>query len=348
MHSSNNPRHSIYEEMRQVHNTMLAKYNLTKEAMPDIARAKIMTKYLRAFKQIGNKDGNHASPIQIPMEAEAIDEITKMVGEALGIGKQGGYSLFRMRHDWYLHKQKEWGVDDVFEAELNQLLNHALDKATGGLGIGGSGASVVGNLSANISQEFMSSLGPYFSQKTQSETSESDVITKPEFRSGKVDVTSFTGEITSNVHPQWQEFVQVFKGARFTVKNYSSTSQTETIHLGNTNIAKSLLGSLDELNIAQDAAIHIFFHSLAYAKRGNSLVGQHILHLRFAYELAGGGLRDSNNNRLDSADFFIYNDPASDNIYVRSTKEMIANAMNYMSNVKDPLRSNIVILKNSF
>jgi hypothetical protein len=59
-------------------------------------------------------------------------------------------------------------------------------------------------------------------------------------------------------------------------------------------------------------------------------------------------LRDSKNNKLDSADFFIYNDPASDNIYVRSTKEMIANAMNYMATVKDPLHSNIIILKNSF
>jgi len=70
--------------------------------------------------------------------------------------------------------------------------------------------------------------------------------------------------------------------------------------------------------------------------------------LRFAYELAGGGLRDESGQKIDSADFFIYNDPASNNIYVRSTKEMIANAMNYMGNVRDPLRSNIIILKNSF
>jgi hypothetical protein len=140
MYNSNNPRHSIYAELNQVHSRMLAKYNFTKEIMPDIARAKIMTKYLRAFKQIGNKDGNHTSPIQIPMEAEAIDEITKIVGNALGIGQHGGYSLFRMRHNWYLDKQKDWGADDVFEAELNQLLNAALDKATNGMGIGGSSA----------------------------------------------------------------------------------------------------------------------------------------------------------------------------------------------------------------
>jgi hypothetical protein len=32
---------------------MIKKYNLEKEAVADIARAKIMTKYLRAFKHAG-------------------------------------------------------------------------------------------------------------------------------------------------------------------------------------------------------------------------------------------------------------------------------------------------------
>lgn len=347
MYTSSDPKHSIYDEMRRVHQSMLDKYNLEKEAKGDIARAEIMTQYLRAFKQIGNKDGTRTSSIQLPMEAEAVQDIAEMVGRTLGIGQKGGYSLFRMKHSWYLDKQKEWGADDVFEAELNALLNAALDKATDGKGIGGDKAKIVGGLAANISEDFMSSLDPFFSKKVQAETEESDLITKPQYRSGKVDVTSFTGEVTSQVQPKWEEFLNVFKGARFTVKNYSSTSKTEVIHLGNTNITKSLLGSLEEIGIQQKSAIHIFFHSLAYAKRQDLEVGQHLLHLRFAYELTGGGLYVGK-DRLDSADFFIYNDPASDNIYVRSTKEMIANAMRYMSNVQDPLRSNIAILKSSF
>ena len=105
MYSSNKPEHSIYAEMRKVHTKMLDRYNFKKEALQDIARAKIMTKYLRAFKQIGDKDGSHTSPIQLPMEAEAVNEISKMVGKALGIGEQKGYSLFKMKHSWYEAKK---------------------------------------------------------------------------------------------------------------------------------------------------------------------------------------------------------------------------------------------------
>ena len=70
--------------------------------------------------------------------------------------------------------------------------------------------------------------------------------------------------------------------------------------------------------------------------------------MRFAYELAGGGLYDSSGNRLDSADFFIYNDPASDNIWVRSTKEMIYNITKYIGNMSNNINSEVIILKNSF
>ena len=73
------------------------------------------------------------------------------------------------------------------------------------------------------------------------------------------------------------------------------------------------------------------------------------MHLRFAYELSGGGLYDADGNRLDAADFFIYNDPTSNNIWVKSTKEMIANATDYMDKVvRNPLTSGIVVLKQSF
>lgn len=350
MYTSDDPKHSIYAEMRRVHNSMIAKYNLDRSAASDIARAKTMTKYLRAFKAAGNRASQGDSPIQTSFETEAMAEIAAKVGKALGIKK---YSLFRNQHFWYGNDKGDrsakslWGADDVFEAELATFLNTALTKAVGRVPKGQK-AALVGDLPSNISEGFMQELAPYFEKKTNAETHESDLISKPQFRAGKVDVTSFSGEISARVNPMWDEFIAAFAGARFTVKNYSGNSQNEVIHLGNTNIAKSLLGSLSEMGFQEKEALHIFYHSLAYAQKGNSFVGEHILHLRFAYELAGGGLRDSSGKRLDSADFFVYNDPTSDNIYVRSTKAMIADAMKYMRGVRDPLRSNIVILKSSF
>ena len=46
--------HSIYDEMRDVHEKMLAKYDIEKKAAADIKRAKKMESYLRAFKAAGN------------------------------------------------------------------------------------------------------------------------------------------------------------------------------------------------------------------------------------------------------------------------------------------------------
>lgn len=339
-----NKEHSIYDEMRAVHTAMLTKYNLERSAAEDIARAKTMEKYLRAFKNAGNKhkDKNN-NVIQDSLEEQAMSDLAEQVGQSLGIGK---YSLFRNAHSWYLDSQARWGADDVFEAEFAKFLDISLDKATDGKA--DSGAKLIGNLAGNISKEYMQEVSARGQEMIDSKYVSSELITKPTFRSGKVDVESFSATITATVQPQWEEFINAFKGARFTVKNYSSNSNTEVIHLGNTDITKTLIGALSDINYGVKEATHIFYHSLHYVESGDGIVGGHVLHLRFSYELAGGGLQDQSGNRIDAADFFVYNDPASNNIWVRSTKEMIANAMNYMGNVKDPLHSGIVLLKTSF
>lgn len=332
--------HSIYDEMRRVHDQMLAKYNLEKAAAADVKRAQKMETYLRAFKAAGNKNADKIHPVIKGLDAQAMSDIADQVGAALGIGK---YSLFRMQHKWYLDSQQRWGADDVFEAELQQFLNIAVEKATQGKTQGN--AQILGSLPGNIAKGFLNEISKNGQKMVQGKAAE--FINTPTFRSGKVDVASFSGNFTfeADMKPFWKDFIRTFKGARFTVKNYGS-SKYESIHLGNTDITKSLLGSLSDIGNTQKEAVHIFYHSLAHY--GEPGVSEHLLHLRFAYELAGGGLMTSDKKRIDSADFFVYNDPTSNNIYVRSTKEMIANAANYMGSVRDPLRSNIIILKNSF
>lgn len=349
IYTDNSPKHSIYKELQTVHNRMIEKYNLERAAAPDIARAKIMTKYLRIFKGIGeygNRNNNFF--IQTSLEEQAINNIINEVEVELGFKSQ---TLFRHEHIWYKGGKTDsrnlWGADDVFEAELRTFLNAAAKQAIPKGKIKQS-AELVGNLSGNISKGLMQGVEKFLKQKISQEVSGNELISKPEFRSGKVDVISFNGIISSQINPQWREFIKAFQGAKFTVKNYSSKNGNEIIHLGNTNITKSLLGSLKNIVGKDKEAIHIFYHSLAYGEKGNQIVGQHILHLRFIYELTGGGLYDKSGKRIDEADFFIYNDPNSDNIYVRSTKEMIANAIKYMPKVANPLHSDIVILKNAF
>lgn len=346
-----NKKHNINSELNEVHGRMISKYKMKQQASIDIMKAKQMETYLRAFKAIGNQHNDKISSVfQNELEAQAMREIAAEVGNALGIGS---YSLFRNEHRWYLDSQSRWGADDVFEAELSTLLDMALEKASNNkISISESGSQLIGNMAGNISKEFLQILSENGSRIIQSTTMPSKLIDTPQFRSGKVDVTGYQGnfDITANILPEWQNFIQLFTGAKFTVKNYSSKSSSEVIHLGKSNIMKSILGALDELQYSTDNALHIYYHSInSYNKKKNEKVGSHILHLRFAYELTGGGLYDSQGNRLDAADFFIYNDPASNNIWVRSTKDMINNAMDYLnSSIGNPITSGVVILKQSF
>lgn len=337
--------HSIYDEIRRVHDSMDARYKLKRSAAADIKKAKKMEEYLRAFKSVANQKKDQKNTVVGDLEDQAIRDITAQVGASLGMSS---YKLFQNVHGGYKGKNyalaKSLGADDIFELELSRFLNAAIEEATKGQSSGDS--QVLGRLPGNIAKGLLNQISRHGSNLVSGAASE--IITKPTFKSGKVDVVSFSGNFTYSAEmlPYWKNFIQTFKGARFTVKNYSSFSKYETIHLGHTDITKTLLSSLSDIGFNQKEALHIFEHSLAY--KNDPQVNQHLLHLRFAYELTGGGLRDEAGNKIDSADFFIYNDPSSNNIYVRSTKEMVANAMDYMGAVRDPLKSNIVILKNNF
>lgn len=347
---------------------MTAKFQLEQDAKRDIIRAKKMEQYLRLFKQLGTQENIESiekGAIVASLEEEAFAQVAKKVGQSLGIED---YSLFRMQHMWYANEksQTRWGVDDVFEAELAELLKIAGEEAIQEIGAN-LGVSTIGNQAGNISQQGLKEFAE-LPDKTIKKTykkiqqnsknfsykgvGKSQLITTPTFKSAKVDVTGYKADflIEAQIQPFWEDFINVFTGANFTVKNYSSTAKTEVIHLGNTNLYKVFYGTLaDSLNMDPDYAAHIFYHTINTPQFSKE-AGNHIIHIRFAYELTGDGLYDNDSppNRIDAADFFIYNDPASKRIWVRSTKAMIAEMLNYIDNVTDPLHSGIVLLKSAF
>lgn len=363
-----NLEHSLSSELAAVHDNMIATYELEQAAKVDAARAKKMEQYLRAFKILGKNKNKNNPAYQDNLEAQAFQEVAREVGRTLGIEKSTGYySLFGNIHSAYITQQKEWGADDVFEAEFVKLLELAGQKAannkteitmgvslTGGktANINTKGLDALSNLSESIISQAFDDFGNNGQGLIQQHTLPSDLITMPTFRSGKVDATGFNKEwiIEADIKPEWQGFVSAFAGATFTLKNYNSNSKTETIHLGSSNLYKAMYGTLNgQLGYDPDESAHIYYHTINfYNNTKDEEVGSHIIHLRFVYELTGQGLYDMEGNRLDGADFFIYNDPVSDNVWVRSTKEMIAEIQNYIGNVSDPLHSGIVLLKNSF
>lgn len=351
--------HHAADDLHRVHQILETKFTMKKRASADEMRARKMERYLRMFKAVGNQNPDKTIPkYQVGLEQQAMEEIANQVGALLGIDR---YSLFRMQHRWYLDSSTRWGADDVFEAELAKLLEVAGEQALNSMSDINMGVSIIGGQTGNVSAQGLKELenlpneiakkfmqnGEQVIQKTRTP---SNLISPPTFRSAKVDVTGYSAEwsIGAEIKPEWEDFIQTFTGARFTVKNYSSTSANEVIHIGNSDLYKAFYGTLtDTLNFQSKDATHIYYHTV----NTDPLVadmGQHIIHIRFTYELTGNGLYDASGNRIDAADFFIYNDPASNNIWVRSTKAMIAQIMDYVGTVHDPLHSGIVLLKQSF
>lgn len=345
--------HNIYQSLKEVHEALIDKYNIEKNATNDIARAKIMERYLRTFKGLAQSEKNSASfkkSYSEQMDMQAIIAIAESVQQQIAAQSPNGKAgrLFQNVHQRFVGKNAIAGVDDIFELELTKLLNTAVQHAStnkGAVDLTTQGAEVIGRELGNIPKEAIKALETHGNELVQKTSKSGLVINAPEFRSAKADVEGYKASIliTADIKPEWREFMTVFTGARFTVKNYMSGGQ-ETIHLGATDTRKSIIASLLDLGVASKDAVHFYYHS----QRTKKTSKEHILHLRFAYELSGAGLVDSQGNNLQAADFFIYNDPTSSNIYVRSTKEMIANMMKYTPKFKDPYKSHIVILKTSF
>lgn len=339
-----NPDHTASDRLDQIHEYISSEL----DSSADEARAKYMESQLRKFKAVSELVGQSSSEITNSIELQALKQIIDGVGERMGIDS---YKLFQNQHSWYQNSQSRWGADDVFEAELKAFLDIVAEKAFADVEMPlpsqGTGVEIVGSVAGNVSKEIMEKINLNANMLPKDKNSK--LVNIPSFKSAKVDVTGYNTTLTlnANLKPEWQEFINMFAGARFTVKNYKGNSSYETIHLGNTNLYKSIIGPLEaRAGLSPEQSIHTFYHATASLGKGN--VNDHLLHLRFNYELTGVGLVDDEGNRLDDADFFIYNDSTSGNIYVRSTKAMIKEIENYKGNINDPLHSNIVILKHAF
>lgn len=362
--------HSLADDYNTVHRILENKIAAWQNAKEDVAKAKKMEYYLRLFKYSSIYGANTAlaqPQYQKILTADALEMITNEVGNRLGIKN---YNLFQNQHFWYKKEsQSRWGADDVFEAELAKFLQIAAEQAIVkedfpriDLGV-----SIIGSQKANIDQQGLKQLEKMPERLTKLITKEiaansqaiidktsldSDIITRPEARSAKVDVTGYNVKwvIAAEIKPEWQDFINTFTGVNCTVKNYRGNSQYEAIHLGNSNLYKSFYATLTSyLDFNSASAAHMFYHTIYSPNNNTGDTPQHIMHIRFMYELTGNGLYDDQGHRLDAANFFIYNDPTSENIYVRSTKAMIIEAVSKTQNrVNNALYSNVVLLKNNF
>lgn len=358
--------HSAWEELETVHAKMKKTFLQKKTIKSDVAKAQKMQDWLYKIKNLDIENLSNDT-IQQSLELQALIQIKEMAGQILQ-GKSDYHFkssyIFKQGHFWKGAKSTSaaMGADDIAEADLYALLTAAGEMAVKKGKSSKLGVSLIGSSSAKISlsgsiddiaKQMVNSLSDRITEKTWDS---SEIINAPVARSGKADVSGYgkTIDIEADIKPEWQDFIRTFQGAKFSVKNYSSNvAHSLTIRLGQTNPFKAMYSTLTALGYNEKQATHIYMHARQSYLNANGPIPlnglKSIMQLRFVYELTGAGLIDANTNqRLDVVDFLVYNDPASDKIFVKSTKAMIQDFEVSESSIGDPWHSEIVVLKQSF
>lgn len=328
---------SAAERLQEVHSRMLETF----QESTDVKKAEEMQKYLRYFKKIffnpEKYETNDPLLKSLGLEEEAIIEMRQRFQQILGVTNQYN-QIFQSQHHWYQNRKD---FDDIVEGELNALLQTIAERATGKKDIN-LGQKIMGQESAivdvpEISQELIDKIVDSFSGKIMKNKATKILSNiKVKERSGKTDIKGYEKDliIESEIDPKFLYFINLFKSVKFSVKNYGN-NKYQTIHLGNSSKFKAIYGSLVRLGYSPEEAIHIYAHVLSSYRHNKNAISRNndIFHLRFMYELTGAGLvKMLNQNEpqsLGDVDFLIYNNPSSpDEIYVKSTKQMIKEIIN--------------------
>ena len=347
-----------------IHKKIIINNKIRSKAIVDNKIAKNIQNFLQYLKAEnyykGGKDSYHyknkiAGLLRKEMESQASDIVAKSLDKINQNRKSSLTGLF-------INKSKttevtEAEADEILEEEIATVLSIIEEQATG-KSVSTSNFLAGKNLTT-IADEIVEERTKEVMIKLKEQIiDDSQDIPKGAFsgnivaKAGKTDVKGTGVSFSSVINSEWEELYNLFKGRTFSLKNYSGSGYgqfNKLIHLGQTNFYKALFSVITSANFTSKMAKTIIFHSInSYLQHPNNEILYHFYHMRFMYELTGVGLvtNDSEHTRIDSVDFFIYNDSTGANIYVRSTADMILKELE--STVVDIETYEIAILKSDF
>lgn len=309
-----------------IHSRLESKLQLQAKANRDKPIAWELQSVLRMLKQRRNKIAFNNNIVFEELERQMDDIIIPQVTAA--IHKKSTTALFRRKHG------TSTIADDIFEEELAAVIATIENEATGtNLSVS---SKIIGNELVNIAfnkptKKIMEKYPQFIEQKLRGQLNSANRdYTGTVSRSGKGDVRGTSIQIKGIIKPEWEYLYNLFRGRTFSVKNYSSYSANTSIHLGGTDYYKAIMGSLYALGYSEKYASQIFYEGIS--DDAPSEAPQHFHHLQVGYELMGLGQGRMSSNgefqEMQQVDFFIYNDPATDVIVVKSTAEMMLDLIN--------------------
>lgn len=354
MYINNGKDPSVF--LDEVHNKMIQHYTLNNNgALGSAAAMEAKAQKIQNFLSQLKADAKKGDAVANALHKSILSDIQMMSNKGTKMSK-----LF----------QRSGGVK--FEKELSQVVQSVMSQAAGqaiseismsNIHLGKEQANI--NLQdpfaiSDIVQSLLEQVGTRAQRIIQDSSGQKFKYLKLVDTSGKVDVQGY--QLSSNVQiaPEWRELYDLLSEASFSVKNYGNfywdfQSQqlmpSTQLKLGNTNLFKVYYGVLSDLGYGKSQIIESFKRILN--NKDDAHICKRINQIRFVYELTGAGLSYSSNNSLlkSQANYFIYNNPDTGEIYVRSTAKMIADMLENMDmiNAGNPFaKENMYISKEYF
>lgn len=343
-----NPNKDFSQILNEIHDRILVKMKLKtykKEAQE-------LQTILQELKQVAHDFDNVTDSViglDLKNEFKDIIDLAYQLQMDTGVHGKGlkASTLFRREHGTSTIKE----ANDIFEEDLAAVLAAGEILGSGNKDIEirqflfgttptGTRATKAYNLIGDLDESVEKLI------KTLADKENKKASTQIRRASGKIDIhgKSITLNYSKRIPFKVERLMQLMKDATLSVKNYKSYNFTQDIYkdlsdigirLGNSNLYKAVTGALSEIQLGHKQQLAFFCRGM------NTMIGnthgygditkQHFSHLRFMYELRGSGLLDEN-NRVMPVKFIIYNDPNSDNIYVRDTASIILEALQNSKN----------------
>ena len=169
---------------------------------------------------------------------------------------------------------------------------------------------------------------------------------------GKIDVSGAMADVRFDINadPYLLRIGELLNKASFSIKSYASKgafdqelkqrleSKVTKLHLGHTDQRRIFSDIFGAMGVPHKVALSMLHYT---KKTKNKTVKKEAANLIFVYELTGYGQKYVNQAindvltelGIDGANYFIYNDPSTNNIFVRSTAELITTMWNHVDEI---------------
>ena len=318
---------SLSSYLKEIHEKMYEEFVNNIKVREEIKKANALQTFFQNLKNDFSKPSNLRSSINNQIISSILSKNPQLNPSLFfhHSGRGGGFTF-----------EKE--IARVIQAVTNEVAQSSVVKIKD-LTIGQTSSSVQGLLEEHLleplTQSILKQVGTKTQKYIQDDLGQSSKQLYLAEVDGKIDVKGYDLNINITESTELTDIYELLKDATFSAKSRSSLNRygeeilNKYISLGKTNSYRALHSTLSYLGFDHQNVNDFLSKSFNAIKKGtknSQEIISHLYHLQYGYELSGAGINYKGQN-LGIAKYIIYNDPTSDKIYVKSTREIISSIL---------------------